>query len=27
MNADQMNVDEQFALYSHYLQNVAPSSH
>ena len=26
MNADQMNVDEQFALYSHYLQSVAPSS-
>src|SRR6478609_4682014 len=27
MNADQMNVDEQFALYSHYLQNIAPSPH
>jgi sporulation protein YlmC with PRC-barrel domain len=27
MDADQMNVHEQFALYSHYLRSVAASSH
>jgi hypothetical protein len=27
MDADQMDLRDQFALYSHYLQSVAASSH
>jgi len=26
VDADNMNIHDQFALYSHYLQNLAPSS-
>jgi len=27
MDPDQMNVRDQLALYSHYLQSIAASSH